>query len=273
MSTVVPDPTTKAARPANQKPVTQAGITYSEALTVWLQETRLMSEAIFRLYGDYQREGRIQFAQRSWPKKVKSDQLREFTISPVQLAQRMDVLLKNLWSGRFVFLETLWEEYLQELVKELRHQDTTIFEPFCERDFMADVVRSVLIDRVASVEEIKDEVAARFAAGITRQPWADQWKQLGRLKIGLGDKDRELPWFNELDVYFEMRNCVIHRQGRVSPLLQQKSQYFQEKGIDVIEIWPPHLDHYRHQFIKCLLHMESKIAARFGLGKPQASSA
>jgi hypothetical protein len=35
----------------------------------------------------------------------------------------------------------------------------------------------------------------------------------------------------------------------------------------VIEIWPPHLDHYRHQFIACLLHMENKIGSRFGFGK------
>src|SRR5947207_1187793 len=154
-----------------------------------------MSEAVYRLTDDYQRAGGIDFTVASWPKKTKTYPLHGFTIGPGQLAHRMDALLKKLWTTRFVFLESLWEEYLQELVKELRHQDTTIFEPFCERDFMADVVRSVLIDRVASVDEIKDEVAARFAAGITRQPWADQWKQLGRLKIGLADKDQELPWF------------------------------------------------------------------------------
>lgn len=247
---------------------TNAGKAFSDALTIWLQETRLMSEAIYRLYKDYQSDGRINFSKDSWPKKKKSDTLENFVIAPVPLGQRMDVLLKSLWANRFVFLESLWEEYLQELVKELRHQDTTIFEPFCEKEFMAEVVRSVLVDRVASVDAIKDEVAARFAAGITREPWTSQWKQLGRLKIGISDRDSTLSWFPELDVYFEMRNCIIHRQGGVSELLLEKSAFFRDNAITSIEIWPPHLDHYRHQFIKCLMHIEDKIRARFA-AKPK----
>src|SRR2546422_672216 len=122
---------TKTNGTNGQKLTTQAGTAYREALTVWLQETRLMSEAIFRLYDDYQRDGHIHFAQGSWPKRgSKSDQVKEFVISPPQLGLRMYVLLKRLWSTRFVFLESMWEEYLQELVKELRHQDASIFEPF-----------------------------------------------------------------------------------------------------------------------------------------------
>lgn len=251
-----------------QKPVTAAGRVYLESLTTWLQETRLMSEAIYRLYSDYDHDKHIDFSPASWPKGNKQETLK-FTISPTQLGRRMETLLKNLWSTRYVFLETLWEEYLQELIKELRHQDASIFEPFCERDFMADVVRNVLVDRVATVEEIKDEVAARFAAGLTRKSWPEQWKQLAKLKIGLADKDASLSWFTELDVYFETRNCIIHRQGRISQLLHEKTAFYKNKHIDEIEIWPSNLDFSRHQFIACLLHIEAKIAARFAIQPPK----
>ena len=178
----------------------------------------------------------------------------------------MESLLKNLWATRFVFLETLWEEYLQDLVKEIRHQDASLFEPFCEKEFMADDVREVLTGRLGSVEEIKDEIAARFAAGITRQPWEAQWKQLARLSIGLNlEKDRSQAWFPHLDVYFEMRNCIIHLQGRVSPVLHKKDGYFKTKGLEVVEVWPPQIDFYRHQFIACLLFIENKFGARFSV--------
>jgi hypothetical protein len=268
MSQAVSVSNAKASRMVSQKPVTTAGKSFNDNLTIWLQETRLMSESAFRLVRNYQKDGNIQFEKESWPKKSDSkERLDDFKIKSTQLSPRMEVLLKHLWSNRFIFLETLWEAYLQELVKELRHKDTTIFEPFCERDFMAEVVRNVLIDQIASVEEIKDEVAARFAAGITRQSWIEQWKQLAKLKIGLSDQEKKLPWFNELDVYFEMRNCIIHRQGRVSPRLQEKSSYFKDKGISTIDIWPTHLDHYRHQFIKCMLLIEAKISAKFNYGE------
>ena len=180
----------------SSKPYTQAGKDYLDALTTWLQDTRLMSEAVFRLFQDYQKDGTVSFSDNSWPKPKKDQQLapmKSFTISAIQLAQRMESLLKGLWSTRFVFLETLWEEYLQELVLEIRHKDASVFEPFCEKDFMAGLVRDVLTGDLESVEEIKNEAAARFAAGLTRQPWSQQWKQLQRLQIGLTDKDASLP--------------------------------------------------------------------------------
>jgi hypothetical protein len=251
--------------PTASHPVTEAGKAYLEALTAWLQDTRLMSEAVFRLKADFEKEGRVPFDVKSWPKRKTSDELTPFQIKPVALAQRMDSLLANVWRNRFVFLETLWEEYLETLVTELRHKDAKLFEPFCERDFVADIVREVLTDRLNSIDEIKDEVASRFAAGLTRRPWEEQWKQLSRLEVGLSEKDNQLAWFSQLDVYFEMRNCIIHRQCRISPALRRKDAYYSDPAREFLEIWPPHLDHHRHQFIDCLLHIEGKIAARYGL--------
>ena len=247
---------------------TNAGQKYLTAMTEWLQDTRLMSEAIFRLYSEHKKRGLIDFTPASWPKALKGDlPLPTFEIKPVPLAQRMDGLLKSLWRSQFIFLEALWEEYLQDLVLELRHRDASVFEPFCEQKFMAGIVRDVLAGELGSVDEIKDEAAARFAAGITRQPWRDQWSQLARLEVGLSKADEERPWFIQLDVYFEMRNCVIHRQGKVSSLLNQKTSYFKDKRFDRIEIWPQHLDFYRKRFLECVGYIEGKIEAKFNAVK------
>lgn len=245
---------------------TNAGNKFALSMTEWLQDTRLLSEAAFRLYSDHKQTGMIDFCTSSWPKPTsqKGDlPLPKFEIKPVPLAQRMDGLLKTLWRSQFIFLETLWEEYLQDLVLELRLRDASIFEPFCEQRFMAGIVRDVLSGALVSIDEIKDEAAARFAAGITRQPWKDQWAQLGRLQVGLSDKDESLPWFKELDIYFEMRNCVVHRNGQVSSLLLQKSKYFSTKNPERIEIWPQHLDFYRRRFLECIAHIEGKIQSKF----------
>jgi hypothetical protein len=228
-----------------------------------------MSEAVFRLYADFNKSKDVIFSPASWPKPDKKQagvpSLNEFKIVPVTLGERVKGLLKNLWSTRFVFLETLWEQYLEELVKELRHKDTKLFEPFCEKQFMADIVRDVITDRLASFDEIKDEVAARFAAGLTRQPWEDQWKQLRRLEIGLNEKDEGLAWFSELDIYFEVRNCIIHRRGKISPALKKKSGYWSDKA--QIDLWPAHLDFYRHQFIALLDARRRKDRGQIFLGE------
>lgn len=242
---------------------TKAGEKIGAALTTWLQDTRLLSEAAHRLSSDHQKSGRVAFSMDSWPKPQKGDlALRGFEMKPVVLAQRMDELMKTLWRSQFIFLESLWEEYLQDLVLELRLDDARIFEPFCDQKFMAEIVRDVLAGGLGTVDEIKYEAAARFAAGLTRQSWREQWNQLSRLSIGLGKADESLPWFNDLDVYFEMRNCIIHRQSEISPLLHQKTTYYSERKIETIEIWPNHLDFYRWKFIDCVNHIESKIAAK-----------
>jgi hypothetical protein len=248
----------------NPKPYSAAGKAYLEALTQWLQDTRLLSEAVSRLHSGFKKNGRVTFSESSWPKPEKGNlPLKTFAIGISSLTKRMDSLLRTVWSERFVFLETLWEEYLEELAKELRHRDSQLFEPFVERDFMADIIREVISGRLGTVEEIKDEVAARFASGLTRQPWEQQWKQLRKLDIGLTDADRALPWFSKLEAYFEMRNCIIHRQGRVSAALRKKDSFFARPEISTVDVWPPQLDFYRHQFIACLMHMESKLAGKF----------
>jgi hypothetical protein len=123
---------TKMTLVTKKPPFTIAGQEYLAALTEWLQDTRLMSEAVYRLYNDYNKTSNVVFSQASWPKPPKKQEglppLKEFTMSPTTLSERTAELLKNLWSTRFVFLETLWEEYLEELVKELRHKDTKLFE-------------------------------------------------------------------------------------------------------------------------------------------------
>ena len=253
--------------PNKKPPFTVAGQEYLSALTEWLQDTRLMSEAVYRLFNDYNKTNNVVFSAASWPKPLKKQEglppLKEFAIGAPTLSARTKELLKNLWSTRFVFLETLWEEYLQELVKELRHKDArNCSSPSVRRSSWRISKRDVITDRLVSVVEIKDEMAARFAAGLTRQPWEEQWKQLRRLDIGLSEKDNVLPWFSKLDLYFEMRNCIIHRRGKLSPALKKKDAYAAAKGLETLELWPNHLDFYRHQFIDCLLHIEERIRSQ-----------
>jgi hypothetical protein len=90
------------------------------------------------------------------------------------------------------------------------------------------------------------------------------------MQIGLTDKDTSLPWFDKLAAYFEMRNCIVHLQGRVSQQLRKRDSYYDKKN--EVEIWPPQLDFYRHQFIACLLHIEGKIEARFKTAAKAAPS-
>lgn len=265
--------TTPIAIPtAHKKPYTKTGQAFLDSLTAWLQDTRLVSEAVFRLNSDYQHKGTITFVNESWPKGKSGYELKEFKIDPVPLGKRMHELLETTWSAQFVFLESLWEEYLQELVKELRLKDAKIFEPFCEKDFMANIVREALSDNLTSIDEIKDEAATRFAAGLTRQPWDEQWKQLQRLEIGLSPENQQLQWYKDLDVYFEVRNCIIHRKGKVSPLLNKKTDFYKKNGLTDISIWPPQLDYYRHQFIQCLFFIEEKIEAKFAAKSQKATS-
>ncbi len=223
-----------------------------------------MSEAVYRLIQSYNSEDKFQFASESWPKpKSGEPKLSEFNILPKVLPKRIDQLLGRLWSSQFIFLESLWEEYLQNLLLELRHKDARIFEPFCDKEFMAGIVRSVLADELQSTDDIKDEAAARFAAGITRLQWSEQWAQLTRLNIGLSKTQETLAWFRGLDIFFEMRNCIVHRQGRVSTLLNQKTDFYQNRGFTEVLISPSHLDHYRWLFIECLILIESKIEKKY----------
>jgi hypothetical protein len=242
---------------------TDAGRRFRDALTAWLQDTRLASEAVFRLYREYKASNAVDFNAYSWPKK---DGVADFAVFPSQLDSRMQGLLKNTWSTRFVFLETLWEEYLQELVIELGHTDAKVLEPFCEKQYMSKIIKDVLTDKITQIDEIKFDVAVRFAAGLTRQQWSEQWKQLQRLNIGISDNEAGLDWYDDLDVYFEIRNCIIHRKSRVSTLLASKSEHYKsqlDSGNETLEIWPGQIDYYRHAFLKCLRYLESKIKSRF----------
>ena len=88
----------------NKRTYTKAGSAFRAALTTWLQDTRLMSEAAYRPSQDYQGKGLINFSNESWPKGKSAFELKEFKIVPVTLGQRMFVLLKSIWTAQFVFL-------------------------------------------------------------------------------------------------------------------------------------------------------------------------
>lgn len=123
-------------------------------------------------------------------------------------------------------------------------------------------IGTALAGDLISVEETKDEAAVRFAAGITRQPWKDQWAQLSRLQVGLAKEGEPAGWFGELE---STSRCGIASSTarHVSSLLRQKTEYFAKKNITQIEIWPQHPDFYRRRFLECVGHIEAKIEAKY----------
>ena len=139
---------------------TEAGEAFRVRLNNWLQDTRLLSEAAYRLYCDHKSSGEIKFSDHAWPKRHFTFQ---FVVDEATLSKRVDGILKRVWSGQFVFLETLWEEYLQQLVVELRHIDASIFEPFCDKEHMALLLRRVLNNEISDIEDLKLAAAQRFA--------------------------------------------------------------------------------------------------------------
>jgi len=123
-------------------------------------------------------------------------------------------------------------------------------------------MKDLISDKFADLHEVHQAAAERFAAGLTRVDWNKQWKQLKQLNIGLSPDDSGEAWYRNLDVYFEMRNCIVHRGAKISPLLKTKSDYYRDSENPEIEIYPGHLDFYRGNFIDCLAFIEGKIKAK-----------
>lgn len=233
---------------------------FGKSVTGWLQDTRLLSEAVYRLNQEHN-QTRIALTQDAWPKQKASGGAKpaEFTMTPKDLATRMDTLDRNLWAAQFIFLESLWEEYIQGLLLELGRNKPTILRDFVGKDYMSHLVEDALAGSFADLDELTDAAVTRFASAITRESFGRQWRQLERLGIGLNSKAQNEKWYENLDVYFEMRNCIVHRRGRISTTLNQLTPYYKDKGFSEIRITPDHLDFYRGQFLECINYIENHV--------------
>lgn len=242
---------------------TNAANQYKSAITKWLQQTRLLSEAAYRLNSSYKTDNGIAFSEESW-QKMKKEEIKTtaFTMNGDDLKQAMEELTLGLWSAQFALLETLWEEYLENLILELGGGKPDLLKPFVDKEYMAELVSDAVSNKFSTIDELRFEAAIRLASVITRQPFEKQWNHLKRLGIGLPDAAKET-WFTELDVYFEMRNCIIHRNGRVSESLNTKTKYYKENNYSYVQIHPTHLEYYRWKFLDCIKVIETAINGYF----------
>lgn len=233
---------------------TESGKECFYVLNDWLQDAHLTSEAIYRIVQEGTKNKEIQFAPDAWPTKKGS----KFSMMPKQLKERLEILQKNYWNNQFVFLETIWEGYLENVFKELASELPEVLNDLCDKYPSPDVIKAALITS-ANIEDLKTQIAESFASQITRKPWSEQWKQLENLKIGLpANKYQKELWWEKLDIYFEMRNCIIHRQCRPSPSLRNKD----EKISDPFYLTPSELEFFRIQFLNAVTAIDQALAGR-----------
>jgi hypothetical protein len=176
-------------------------------------------------------------------------------MQPKALNERLSNLQQALWVSRFVFLETVWEQYLLDLVKELAQSKPTWLEAFSKKDL--NLLPEVL--RATDLNELHQIAAIRIAENITRQSWSDQWASLTGLNVGLSRDQRTERWWQKLDVYFEMRNCFIHRAGQPSSDLLRKDPLLTNAAM---KLEPDGMDFFRLQFLECVKTIERAVHGR-----------
>lgn len=224
-------------------------------LNDWLQDTRLSNEAIYRLVKDGNYCNGVTFSCEAWP-KAKGTQ--SFSMKPKQLQERLKLLQENYWYGQFVFLESIWEGYLENLFLEIAKKLPEVLNDFCISSPSPDVMIA-LFDKSADVKDLRQQAAEFFASQLTRMSWSVQWKQLEKLSIGLSaSKCQKEKWWKKLDIYFEMRNCIIHRQRYASSSLREKDPKTQDK----IRLTPDELEYFRIQFLNAVTEIDRALIGR-----------
>lgn len=224
-------------------------------LNDWLQDTRLSNEAIYRLVKDGNDHNDVKFSCEAWPKSKGNP---SFSMKPKQLQERLKLLQENYWYSQFVFLESIWEGYLECLFREIAEKLPEVLNDFCISSPSPGVMIA-LLNKSADVKELRQQAAEFFASQLTRMSWSVQWKQLEKLSIGLSaSKCQREKWWKKLDIYFEMRNCIIHRQCNASSSLREKDPKTQDK----IHLTPDELEFFRIQFLNALTEIDRALIGR-----------
>lgn len=232
---------------------TDSGLECFYILNDWLQDAHLSSEAIYRIVQEGTKNQEIKFSPEAWPTQKTS----VFSMKPKQLVERLNILQQNYWNNQFVFLETIWEGYLENLIRELAKKLPSVLNELCNK-YPSPNVMSTVLTSSSNIEELQEQVAEWFASQITRLPWSEQWKQLEKLNIGLPTKCQKERWWIKLDIYFEMRNCIIHRQCRASTSLRDKDS----KIMDPIRLTPSELEFFRIQFLNAVSTIDHALIGR-----------
>ena len=127
--------------------------------------------------------------------------------------------------------------------------------------YIQDALNDALVGKIPSIKDLRMTIGNRFASMITRKSWDDQWKDLGKLGVGLSvSSEQSKSWYKSMAQYFEMRNLIIHAQGRVSDKLRELANTY-DKHSRII-IYPQHIDFFRRNFLSCVRFIEKNIQSR-----------
>ena len=231
------------------------------ALQEWAQDSRLYSEAIFRLKTTLSASREpFSVTKDAWP----LGQEDKYRFPQRVTEQRLERLRDKNWRSQFIQLEGIWEIYLEMLYVELSQSLPEALEELCRQSPPDFLVRSVLAPSKESLEDLRTRTAEWLASNLTRKSWSEQWSELQRLKIGLSEKHKKEPWWLKLDIYFEMRNCFVHRSGRPSDLLRAKDpdivKQLDEKGN--IRLGPRQLQFFWIQFLNVVTAIDKSLSGR-----------
>ena len=124
---------------------TKAGKHFSNLITRWLQDTRLVAEACYRQSAKYdENPDSVTVTHDSWKKRsrVATDgplTPKDFSLTEPAKGEHIHALLNQMLASQFILLETLWEAYLSELSIEL---STISPAPFATPRFIHSIASS-----------------------------------------------------------------------------------------------------------------------------------
>lgn len=231
------------------------------ALLEWAADTRLYSEATFRLQDGHSKSSQpFTISQTAWP-LGKEDKYK----LPAITVERLEQLRQKNWRSQFILLEGIWEIYLEQLYVELLQKLPEVLEELCRQAPPDFLIRSVLAPD-GSLPDIRTRTAEWLASNLTRKSWAEQWSELQRLNIGLSKDLKKETWWTKLDIYFEMRNCFVHRSGRPSDLLRLKDPKIDNQldRAGSIRLDPAQLQFFWIQFLNIITAVDKSLSGRLG---------
>ena len=231
------------------------------ALIEWAQDARLYGESIYRISCQIAEAPQsFNISKQAW--SLGSDDKFRFTERVTE--RRLRQLQQKNWRSQFILLESIWEVYLEMFYVELSEVFPQALEDLCRQTPPDFLLQSIISAHPPSINDLRTRTAEWLASNLTRKSWSEQWGELQRLKIGLTEKQRKESWWQKLDIYFEMRNCLVHRSGRPSTQLIEKDpailEQLDESGN--IRLSPRQLQFFWIQFLNVLTSIDKSFSGR-----------
>ena len=231
------------------------------ALMEWAKDARLYSEAIVRLANQVTESPHpFEISREAW--SLGADD--KFRIPEKGMKSQLSQLLKKSWRSQFILLESIWEIFLERLYVELSEKLPQALEDLCRQSPPDFLLKSILAAPPSRLDDIRMQTVEWLARNLTRKSWAEQWVELQRLNIGLSEKQKKETWWQKLDIYFEMRNCLVHRNGRPSDQLVAKDPTIQKQLDEIgnILLNPRQLQFFWIQFQNAVTAIDKSFSGR-----------